>query len=180
MMGARMQQRMAEMPPEQREQGEKMQRMIAPITGYVGAIIGAPLFWLIAAALLILIVKVIMSVPVTFKQVYSIVAYAALPVIIQTVLKIVVMQIKRPDDYNIMNPLVFNPAAFMDPATSSKFVYVLALGFDVFTFWTLLLTAVGLKAAGGKRLSFAGALTAVLIPWATLLLIGAGIAGAFG
>jgi hypothetical protein len=43
----------------------------------------------------------------------------------------------------------------------------------------MLLTAIGLKAAAGKRLSFGGALFAVALPWAFFLLIGASIAGAF-
>jgi hypothetical protein len=43
----------------------------------------------------------------------------------------------------------------------------------------LILTAVGLKAAAGKRLSTAGAATAVILPYVVLLLLGATIAGAF-
>jgi len=43
----------------------------------------------------------------------------------------------------------------------------------------ILLTAIGLKAAAGKRLSFGGALFAVVLPWAVLVLIGATVAGIF-
>ncbi len=179
MMGQAMQQRTANLSAEQREQQEKIQRTIAPITGYLGVVLGPPLVWLIVAGLLVLIVKVMMSVPVNFKQVYSIVAWAALPMVVQSILKIVVLFLKKPDEFNVMNPLAFNPAAFMDPSTGSKALYVVALSLDVFTIWSLVLTAVGLKAAGGKRLSFGGALTAVIIPWALFVLLGAGVTAAF-
>ena len=89
------------------------------------------------------------------------------------------MFLKSPDRFNLMNPLAFNPAAFMDPKTTSKFLYTIASGCDLFIFWAMLLTAIGLKAAAGKRLSFGGALFAVALPWAFFLLIGASIAGAF-
>jgi hypothetical protein len=53
------------------------------------------------------------------------------------------------------------------------------MSFDLFTIWGILLTAVGLKAAAGKRLSFGGALFAVALPWAVLVLFGASMAGLF-
>jgi len=67
----------------------------------------------------------------------------------------------------------------MDPINTPKFLYTLAMSFDLFTIWTILLTAVGIKAAAGKRLSFGGALFAVVLPWAVLVLIGATVAGMF-
>jgi hypothetical protein len=54
-----------------------------------------------------------------------------------------------------------------------------AMSFDLFTIWGILLTAVGLKAAAGNRLSFGGALFAVALPWAVLVLFGASMAGLF-
>jgi hypothetical protein len=67
----------------------------------------------------------------------------------------------------------------MDPKTGSKFVYALASAFDLFTFWKIALIAVGIKAAAGKKVSFAGALMAVAVPWAILVLAGAALAGVF-
>ena len=40
------------------------------------------------------------------------------------------MFLKSPDRFNLMNPLAFNPAAFMDPKTTSKFLYTIASGCD--------------------------------------------------
>ena len=87
---------------------------------------------------------------------------------------------KNPDDFNLMNPLAFNAAAFMDPLTGSKFWYTLGTMFDLFTIWTIILTGIGLSAAAGKkRLSFGGGLFAAATPWVIFGLLGASMAAMF-
>jgi hypothetical protein len=177
---ARMAQQMGQLSPEKREQTINLQaKIIMPITYYVGPVIGMPIGNLFASLVLLGVASGIMSAGVKFKQIFAIGCYAGLTGIISKILGIVVMFLKSPDRFNLMNPLAFNPAAFMDPKTTSKFLYTIASGCDLFIFWGMLLTAIGLKAAAGKRLSFGGALFAVALPWAFFLLIGASIAGAF-
>jgi hypothetical protein len=120
-----------------------------------------------------------MSAQVRLKQVFAIICYASLPGVIMMLLAIAVMFMKPPDDFNIQNPLVFNPGAFMDPLTSSKFIYSLASSLDLFSLWKLVLIAIGLKAAGGKQLSMGGAMTAVFLPWVIWVLCAASLAGLF-
>jgi hypothetical protein len=91
-----------------------------------------------------------------------------------------VMQMKSITDFDLNNPLMFNPGAFMDPKSSSKFLYSLASSLDLFSFWIMLLIAVGLKAAAGKKLSFGGAFFAVLLPWAVFVLGAAALKGLTG
>ena len=131
------------------------------------------------ATVVFVMASVIMSAGVRFKQVFAIVCYAGLTTLVTRVLATVVMFLKPPDQFNIMNPLAFNPGAFMDQATSSKFLYTLATSLDVIAIWAMILTAVGIKAAAGKKLSFGGALFAVFLPSAVLTFLGAGIAGMF-
>jgi hypothetical protein len=133
----------------------------------------------ISAAIVLGIASGLMSAGVKFKQVFAIVCYAGLPLVLKHALAIVVMFLKSPDEFNLLNPLAFNPAAFMDPINTAKFLYTMAMSLDLFTIWGILLTATGLKAAAGKRLSFGGALFAVVLPWAVLVLIGATLAGMF-
>jgi hypothetical protein len=68
----------------------------------------------------------------------------------------------------------------MDPNGPHKFQFALASSLDLFSLWKIILIAIGLKAAAGKKLSFGGALFAVLLPWGVLVLIGATFAGIFG
>jgi hypothetical protein len=178
-MSARATQQMDQLPPDQRERAESMQQRMVPITRYAGALVGRPILFLVWGAILLGIARGIMSAPVRFKQIFAILCYASLPALIQTALTAVVMYLKKPEEFNIMNPLAFNPAAFMDPVNSSKFLYTLALSLDLFTIWVIFLQAVGLKAAGGGKISFGGALVAVALPWVVLVLIGASVAGMF-
>jgi hypothetical protein len=175
----KMQERMAQAPPGQREQSMAIASKIAAGSAYGGAIIGIPVVFLISAAL-ILVGCSIASAGLKFKQIFAIVCYAGLPIIIKHILAIVVMFLKNPDDYNLRNPLAFNPAAFLDPLTTSKFVYTIGTAVDLFTIWSMILTAVGLSAVAGKRLSFGGALVIVIVPWALLVLFGASMASMAG
>jgi hypothetical protein len=170
--------RAAQLSPEQREQQIQIGAKFAPIFGYAISLVGVPIGYLVCGAVLLVMVK-IMSATVTFKQVFAVMSYSAIPGLIFIALAIVVMFLKNPDDFDIKNPLAFNPGALMDPATSSKFLYSLATSLDVFSAWRIILIAVGLKAAAGKTLSFTGALVAVLIPWAIWVLGSASLAGVF-
>jgi len=159
--------RAQQMTPEQREQGVAMGVKIASIMGYVG-IIFVPVVDVIMAGVLLLSAW-IFSAGVRFKQVFSVVCYASLTGLISSILTIVVLFLKNPDEVNVQNALAFNPAAFMDP-DRSKGLYSLATSLDLFSFWTILLMAVGLKAAAGKKLSFGGAVFVVVLPWAVYVL----------
>jgi hypothetical protein len=161
--------RAQQMTPEQREQGVAMGVKIASIMGYVG-IVFVPLVYVIMAGVLLGVASGIFSAGIRFKQVFAVVCYASLTGLISSILTIVVLYLKNPDEVNVQNMLVFNPGAFMDPGTSSKFLYSLATSLDLFSFWTILLMAVGLKAAAGKKLTFGGAVFAVVLPWAVYVL----------
>jgi hypothetical protein len=176
---ARVQQQMERIPADQRDRAIAMQTKFMGIGYYFGTMVMVPLMYLISAAIVLGIASGLMSAGVKFKQVFAIVCYAGLPTVLKHGLAIVVMLLKNPDEFNLLNPLAFNPAAFMDPINTPKFLYTVAMSLDLFTIWVILLTATGLKAAAGKRLSFGGALCAVVLPWAVLVLAGATLAGMF-
>jgi len=170
-------QRMEGLTAEQRQQSIAMQEKIMPFVYYIGPVL-MPLAFLISSGL-VMGVLTMMSSGVRFKQVFAISCYAGLVGILANILGIVVMFLKSPDQFNFMNPLAFNPAAFMDPKASSRFLYTLAMGLDLFKIWGVVLTAVGLKVAAGKRLSSGSAALAAFLPYAVLLLLGATLAGMF-
>jgi hypothetical protein len=161
--------RTQQMTPEQREQAVAMGVKFASIAAY-GAIIFVPIVFAIMAGVLLGVASGILSAGIRFKQVFAVVCYASLTGLISSILTIVVLFLKNPDEFNVQNALAFNPGAFMDPGTSSKFLYSLATSLDLFSFWTILLMAVGIKAAAGKKLSFGSAVFAVVLPWAVYVL----------
>ena len=170
--------RVQQLAPEQRQAQFNLQLRIVPVFSYVGAILGVPLILLIGGGIIFGIVKGLLGVPMRFVQVFAIMAYAWLPRVIFSGLSIAVMFLKNPEDFDIQNSFASNPGAFMDPESSSKFLYTLASAADVFTIWVILLIATGLKVAGGKRISFGGALFAVLLPWVVYVLCRGGLAAA--
>lgn len=160
-----------QLDPAVREQAIQTQAKLGPVFGYAGVIIGTPVIYLICAGVLMAIVAGIMSAPVRFKQVFAVVCYAAIPAAIAAVLAIIVMFLKNPADFDLQNPTMFNAGAFMDPEHASKFLYSVAGALDLFSIWSILLIATGLRAAAGKRrLSFGGALFSVVLPWAVFVL----------
>jgi Yip1 domain len=169
-----------QMSPDQREQQIAVGARVAPLFGYAGVLVGLPLYCLIAAGIFTGLAAGVMSAPVRFKQVFAIFAYANLPGVLVAVLTVVTIFLKNPDDFDLQNPLMFNAGAFMDPQQGSKFLYSAATSIDLFSFWVMLLTATGLKAAAGKKLSFGGALFVVVLPWAVYVLIKSALAGVFG
>ncbi len=169
----------AQLPPDQREAAIDRGMKIGAIIAYCIPIL-IPVVFLIISLVLWGITAGILSAPVRFGQVFAVVCYAQLPGVLKAILTGAVAYMKSPADFNVQNPLLFNPGAFMDPQTSSKFLYAIASWFDLFTIWIILLIAVGLKAAAGKKLSFGGALFAVVLPWALIALVSASIAGMMG
>ncbi|MGA2143621.1 MAG: Yip1 family protein [Bryobacteraceae bacterium] len=167
------------MTPQQRQQAIETGVKIASVMAYIGPIVGVPIYFLVVAAVLLGIFAGILSAPVKFKQAFAVVSYANLPGVVSGILLIVVLQLKNPDEFNVQNPLAFNPGAFMDPLATSKALYSLATSIDLFTLWTIVLMAIGFKAAAGKKLSSSGAFLAVFLPWCVWVGGKAALAGLF-
>jgi hypothetical protein len=170
------------LPAEQQGQIFNRQLRGAPVSFMVQAVAAPAITFLIGAAIALGIIKGLIGAPIRFKQAFAAFAYGWLPHCIYLALSAVVIFVTpRPEDFDLQNGFFSNPGAFMDPMTASKFLRVVASNIDVFAIWTLLLIAAGLKAAGGKKLSYGGALFAVVLPFAVFVLLrGALAAAGFG
>jgi len=171
--------RAAQMSADQKEQAIQFWGRMAPVFGGAAAIIGTPIIFLIVAGIAYGMVRGIMSVPITFKQAFAAVAWGWMPHVLGALLTIVVIFLKDPEQYQVNNPLFFNPGAFMEE-NSNKFLRSVASSLDLIVIWAIVLIAFGLKAAGGKKLSMGGALTAVILPWAVYVLGKSALAGLGG
>lgn len=174
--------RMATMSQQQRDAAEQtmdMQVKIAKAAAYVGPPILVPLGYVIAAAVLLGIASGILSAGITFRQMLAVVSYASVPGIVKSALAVAVMYLKSPDEFNLQNPVGFNPGAYLDPNTTSKFVHSLASSLDLFTLWLIVLVAIGIQQAAGRRLGFGASLAAVLVPWGVVALAGAAVSSLF-
>jgi len=171
--------RMQNLDQASRDRAFEMQHKIAPYTFVGGVIIGTPIMILVAAAVLLLMCKM-GGAQLKFSQLFAIVSYAMLTGVISGILAIVVLFLKNPDDFNLMNPLAFNLGAFLEPPPATgKFLYGLLKSFDLFTFWTIALEAVGISVAA-RKVSFSKALILVATPWLIWTLVSSASSSLFG
>jgi hypothetical protein len=167
----------AQLPPDQRAAAYERGMKIASIIMYCIPIL-IPIVYLIISLVLWGVAAGILSAPLRFGQMFAIVTYAQLPGLLMTGLIAASVAMKKDiSDFNVQNPLMFNPGAFMDQTTAPKFIYSLASSLDLFSFWIIFLLATGIKAAAGKKISFGGALFAVILPWAVFVLGRAALSG---
>jgi hypothetical protein len=170
---------MRDLPADQREMRIDAGTKFAPIFGYAGGVIGIPVVALAMAGVLLVACKM-MGASLQFKQMFAISSYALLPGLISTILAIVVMFLKNPDDFNLQNPLFFNIGAFFEPPpTTAKFLYSVASSIDLFTFWTILLLATGISVAA-RKVPFSKAAVAVVSSWVIWVLVKSAWASKFG
>jgi len=159
--------RTADLPAEQREQAIARGAKVASIFGWVGAFVFPPLFTLIVAGVLTGLFNGLLGTELKFMQMFAVTAYAFLVRALYTVILVLILYLKPPEDFNIqVSP--FSPAAYMNRQENPKWLMSLAGSLDLFTIWTIILLALGFSVAA-KKLSFSKALTAIVIPWLLLV-----------
>lgn len=166
------------MPPEQREAAIRQSVKIAGIMGYVGPPIAIFLATFICAGVLMLVLNSLMGGQISFAQSRAIVAYAFLTGLITSILSIIVMFIKSPEDFDIRNPLAFNAGAFLGDS-APKWLVTAATSFDVFSFWTIALLATG-YAATSRKMTWSKAFTGIVTMWLVWVVVKTGWAAIFG
>jgi hypothetical protein len=152
--------------PQQREQQIQVAAGLYKYVGYL-SVVGTLFSVFIVAVILMFLFDTMMSAGIGLKRMMAIVAYGILPLTIQTVLSMVVLFLKDPEEFNLRNPLVFNAGAFMSP-DSSAVLRALGSSIDLFSLWILVLLAMGVSAAG-RKVSFGKAFTGVFSLWALLV-----------
>ena len=160
--------RMAQVPPEQREAGAKISLYFTE-----GIFIASPVMVIVIAAIVSLVlwgtINFVFGGKATFASVFAVWFYASLPSIVKSLLGTIVV-------FAGMAPT--NLGAFLDPIETNKALYALATSVDAITIWTLVLLGMGTAAvAGVKRGS---GYIAVFGWWAIIVLFGVGIAAVRG
>jgi hypothetical protein len=164
------------MPPDQREK-----QMQARTTGTKWVSYFFFLFILILhaiiAALLFATLKFAFSADIKYKTVFALVVFASLPGLLKIGLASAALAAgASADSFTFQNPIATNPGYFVDPATNPILASFLT-PFDVFTIWTLVLTAIGLTCITKIK---SGTAYAVVFGWfAVAVLLGVGVAAAF-
>ena len=160
-----------------RAQAEAVQARIIPYITWGSGIIGPIFAALLIAGVLAFLANVVMGAGIGFKNVLAAVTYGTLPNLVKSILAILVMFLKPPDEFDLQNPLMVNAAAFI-PSDAAVWMKTLGASLDLFTFWCIFLIAIGLASAS-KRLSTGKAFGMILFPWLLIVILQVGAAAAF-
>jgi hypothetical protein len=170
--------RAANMSPEQKQQqiegGAKFSPPFTYAVGAIGPAIGIVLFALVMWGAFTLIG----GASTNFKTAFGIASHAALTGLVSTPLLILILYAKPYGTTDLDNPVAANLAAFL-PEESSKWLVALAKSFDLFTFWTLILLAIGFAAINPKKLKGSKPYFIVFGVWAVFVLLRVGWAFIF-
>jgi hypothetical protein len=169
---------------QQLDPAQQEQAYSRTVTGFKIGEFAAPIFVLIyvliTAAVLMGTFNFMMDAQVSFSQSMSIVMYGWLPGIIGAILSIFALMFGDPEGFRIDNPIGTNPAHFMDPATTSKFLYSILTSVDVISLWIVVLIGIGFAVNAKRRISTGSAIATVAVWYFIVKLCGAGLAALRG
>ena len=174
----RAQRQMEQMPADQREKMINTQVKFAAVVSYISVFVGTVLGMVIVAALFLAVFNLVSGTKVGFSTSLAIVAHSWMPFVLAGLLGILILFIKDPSTVDVQNLVASNPGALLAEG-SPKWLVSLLTSLDLFTFWVLILQAVGYSATNPKKISFGKALGSVLAVWLFYVLIKVGLAAAF-
>lgn len=166
----------AKMTPEQVQQTIQRTGTIVGIVWQAAGALGPTIYLLVVAAFGLLVVNAIFGERTPFKRIFSVTCYASLPSVLGSIMSIAVMFFGDPEHFNPASPAPYSLGFFLDPATTSKALYSLANSLDIFVIWFLVLNAIGLSAATGRRVKTISIALIFFGVWLLLILSKAGVA----
>lgn len=170
--------RSANMSAEQKQQQIEGGAKFTPIFTWAVGICGPILFMLIVALAMWGAYNLLAGANTDFGTAFAITAHAALTGLVSSVLIILILYLKPYGTVDLENPVATNLAAFL-PDDSAKWLVALLKSIDIFTFWTLILLAIGFAATSPKKLKGSKAFMIAFSVWAVYVVGRVGVAWIF-
>jgi hypothetical protein len=168
----------ANMSAEQKEQriegGAKFSTPFTYAIGLLGPIIGI----LVVALVMWGAYNLLGGANANFGTSFAITAHAFMTGLLSSVLFILVLYLKPPGTVDLENPMATNLAAIL-PDDAAKWLVAWLKSIDIFTFWTLILLAIGFAATNPKKLKGTKAFTIAFSVWAAYVVCRVGWAWIF-
>jgi hypothetical protein len=164
----------AEQKQQQIEGGAKFTPPFTYAVGVLGPLLGVLIFGLVMWGAY----SLLGGASTNFSTALSITAHAFLTGLVSSPLLILTLYLKPYGTADLDNPLAANIAAFL-PEDSAKWLVALCKSFDLFTFWTLILLAIGFAAVNPKKLKGAKSFTIAFSVWAAFVVLRIGWAFIF-
>jgi hypothetical protein len=170
--------RTAQLSADQKQQQAEVGAKITVAIVYVAGVIVPILFALLVGLVMMGAYNLLTGAGARFAAAFSIVAHAGMVGIVSTPLFLLVLFLKPPGTIDPENPLATNLGALL-PEESAKWLVALCKSFDIFTFWTLVLIAIGFAAVNPKKLKGAKSFTIAFGVWAAYVVCRVGWAFIF-
>jgi hypothetical protein len=168
----------SQLSPEQKEQRIEAGAKFAPISTYVFGAVGPILAVLIIGLVMWGAYSLLGGISTSFGTALAITAHAFMTGLISSPIFLLVVYLKAPGTIDLENPIATNIAAFL-PDDSAKWLVALCKSFDVFTFWTLILLAIGFAAINAKKLKGSKPFLIAFSVWAAFVVLRVGLAFVF-
>jgi hypothetical protein len=166
------------MSPEQKEQRIEGGAKFSPPFTYAIGLLGPIIFVLVVALAMWGAYNLLGGANTNFPTAFAITSHGALTGVVSSILFLMILYLKPPGTVDLENPVATNIAAFL-PEDSAKWLVALLKSIDIFTFWTLILLAIGFAATNPKKLRGSKAFTIAFSVWAVYVVCRVGGAWIF-
>lgn len=157
--------RTAQMSAEQKQQQIEGGAKFTPPFTYAIGVCGPILAVLIIGLIMWGAYSLLGGISTNFSTAFGITAHAFLTGLVSSPLFILILYLKPYGTADLENPVATNIAAVL-PDDAAKWLVALCKSFDLFTFWTLILLAIGFAAVNPKKLKGAKPFTVAFGVWA--------------
>jgi hypothetical protein len=136
--------RIDNMPADQRQKIVQQQVIVTKIISYTIPVIGL-IMYAVFAGILFATVKFAAGADLKFKTMFALIVYTRLPIVLMSLLAMLSLVAGvSGDGFNIENPAATNPGYFIGP-DGSPVLRALLTPLDIFSIWSLILTALGIS-----------------------------------
>jgi hypothetical protein len=168
----------AQLSAEQKEQRIEGGAKFTPVFTYCIGVLGPIIFILVTAVAMWGAYNLLGGANATFGTSFAISAHAALTGLVSSVLFILILYLKPYGTVDLENPVATNVAAIL-PEDAAKWLVALCKSIDIFTFWTLILLAIGFAATNPKKLKGNKSFSIAFSVWAAYVVLRVGWAFIF-
>jgi hypothetical protein len=168
----------ADLSADEKEQRIEAGTKFAPIMTYVLAVPAPAIVILLVAVVMLGAYNLFAGANVKFSTSMGIVSHAFLPNIVMTLIFLLVLFLRPRGSFDLENPVATNLGALV-PEDAPKWLMKLGISFDVFSFWILILIAVGFAAANPRKLKFSKSLGIAFAAWVVFVAVRVGLAWIF-
>src|SRR5215475_130081 len=168
----------ANLSAEQKEQRIEGGLKFAPGFTYVIGVVAPVLSMLIVALVMWGAYNLLGGANTNFKTSLGITAHAFQTGLVSSILYLMILYLKPYGTVDLDNPIAANLGAFL-PEDSAKWLMSLGTSIDIFSFWNLILLAIGFGATNPRKLKGGKAFTIAFSVWAVYVLLKVGRAFIF-